>query len=90
MQVKFIKWFFGNQGSNSIQMKGGSSNLHIETNDFINGGQRALNLGGSTGAAFRPANADYEAKDLLVTANILKGHILPLHFCRLSQCSGDQ
>lgn len=85
---KIHKNGFLNQGSNSIQMKGGSSNLHIEANDFINGGQRALNLGGSTGAAFfRPANADYEAKDLLVTANIFEGAYTPIAFvgCRNAQ-----
>ncbi|MEI2696554.1 MAG: right-handed parallel beta-helix repeat-containing protein [Saprospiraceae bacterium] len=85
---KINKNTFTNQGSNSIQMKGGSSNLHIEANYFINGGQRALNLGGSTGAAFfRPAGADYEAKDLLVSANIFEGAFTPIAFvgCRNAQ-----
>lgn len=85
---KINKNTFTNQGSNSIQMKGGSSNLHIEANYFINGGQRALNLGGSTGTAFfRPAGADYEAKDLLVSANIFEGAYTPIAFvgCRNGQ-----
>ena len=81
----FIKNQFINQGSNSIQAKGGSSNIHIERNHFTNGGQRSINLGGSTGAAFfRPTNANYEAKDLLVTANIFEGSDAPVAFvgCR--------
>jgi len=85
---KIHKNGFSNQGSNSIQMKGGSSNLHIEANTFINGGQRALNLGGSTGAAFfRPVGADYEAKDLLISANIFEGAFTPIAFvgCRNAQ-----
>ncbi|HEX5625183.1 MAG TPA: right-handed parallel beta-helix repeat-containing protein [Saprospiraceae bacterium] len=77
--------YFFNQGSNSIQAKGGSSQLHITGNEFRNGGQRAVNLGGSTGLAFfRPMNANYEAKDLLVTANLFDGGITPVAFvgCR--------
>ncbi len=76
---------FASQGSNSIQAKGGSSGLHISMNFFRNGGQRSLNLGGSTGAAFfRPAGANYEAKDILVTANIFEGSMAPVAFvgCR--------
>ena len=76
---------FVNQGSNCIQAKGGSSGLHISMNFFRNGGQRSLNLGGSTGAAFfRPAGANYEAKDILVTANIFEGSLAPIAFvgCR--------
>lgn len=81
----FTRNLFFNQGSNSIQAKGGSSNIHIERNQFTNGGQRTLNLGGSTGAAFfRPLNANYEAKDLLVTANIFEGSDAPVAYvgCR--------
>ncbi|MBK6545070.1 MAG: T9SS type A sorting domain-containing protein [Saprospiraceae bacterium] len=77
----FIKNKFTNMGSNSIQAKGGTSNLHIERNYFVNGGQRSLNLGGSTGAAFfRPIGANYEAKDLLVTANIFEGSWCPIAY----------
>ena len=81
----FTKNNFLNQGSNSIQAKGGSSNIHIERNHFFNGGERSLNLGGSTGAAFfRPFGVNYEAKDLLVTANIFEGSEAPVAYvgCR--------
>ncbi len=76
---------FINQGSNSIQAKGASSNIHIERNYFTNGGQRTLNLGGSTGVDFfRPIGANYEARDLLVTANVIEGSDAPIAFvgCR--------
>jgi hypothetical protein len=65
---------FENLGSNSIQAKGGTRYITIAGNVFRNGGQRTLNLGGSTGAAFfRPQGANYEAADLDVHANIIEG-----------------
>lgn len=64
---------FINLGSNSIQAKGGSSDLLIAANHFTRGGERCLNLGGSTGLAFfRPAGANYEAKSIWVVANIME------------------
>jgi len=72
-------------GSNSIQAKGGTSDLKIFANHFTNGGQRTLNLGGSTGAAFfRPAGANYEARDILVFANVIEGSLAPIAYvgCR--------
>ncbi len=79
------KSLFRNQGSNSIQAKGASSELQIRQNQFISGGQRSLNLGGSTGSAFfRPAGANYEARNLLVYSNIFQGGMTPIAFvgCR--------
>lgn len=65
---------FENLGSNSIQAKGGTRYIAMHGNHFRNGGQRTLNLGGSTGAAFfRPLGADYEAADLDVYANVIEG-----------------
>jgi hypothetical protein len=65
---------FENQGSNSIQAKGGTSDIRIEANFFNNGGQRAVNLGGSTGLAFfRPLDARYEAARLKVYSNVYTG-----------------
>lgn len=76
---------FTNQGSNSIQAKGATSGIHMNRNRFTNGGQRAVNLGGSTGVDFfRPLGANYEAKDLFVTANIFEGSLAPIAYvgCR--------
>lgn len=65
---------FTNLGSNSIQAKGGTSDLEISRNVFINGGARSLNLGGSTGLEFfRPQNATAEAERIQVIANVIQG-----------------
>jgi hypothetical protein len=72
---------FENQGSNSIQAKGGSSNIRIERNYFKNGGLRTLNLGGSTGLQFfRPLDAPYEAANLKVYSNIFIGTDAPVAY----------
>ncbi|MCC6816360.1 MAG: right-handed parallel beta-helix repeat-containing protein [Saprospiraceae bacterium] len=72
---------FINQGSNSIQAKGGTHSLSIYANSFQNGGQRSLNLGGSTGQAFfRPLNANYEAKDIIVHSNFFQGSDAPIAY----------
>ncbi len=72
---------FENQGSNSIQAKGGSRDIRIAQNLFKNGGLRALNLGGSTGLAFfRPIDATYEAAELKVYANVFVGSQAPIAF----------
>jgi hypothetical protein len=72
---------FRNSGSNCIQAKGGTSFIRIERNSFINGGQRALNLGGSTGLEFfRPLDAKYEAADLMVTSNVFVGSVTPMAY----------
>lgn len=66
--------YFENMGSNSIQAKGGTQYIRIEANFFRNGGQRTLNLGGSTGLDFfRPIDAEFEAADLQVYSNIIVG-----------------
>lgn len=66
--------FFENLGSNAIQAKGGTEDVQIERNFFRNGGQRTLNLGGSTGLAFfRPDTAHFEAANIRVSANIIVG-----------------
>ena len=72
---------FENQGSNSIQAKGGSKNIRIEGNLFKNGGQRTLNLGGSTNLQlFRPLDARYEAAGLTVYSNIIIGSDAPIAY----------
>lgn len=72
---------FENLGSNSIQCKGGSEQVRIERNFFKNGGQRAVNLGGSTGLQFfRPDTAHFEAARLQVFSNIFIGSEAPVAF----------
>ena len=61
-------------GSNGVQAKGGTSNVAVRRCRFEDAGDRALNLGGSTGKPFfRPADAGYEARDLLVEDCVVVG-----------------
>ena len=72
---------FRKSGSNCIQAKGGTRFIRIEQNSFIDGGQRALNLGGSTGLEFfRPLDATHEAADLMVTGNVFVRSVTPMAF----------
>lgn len=72
---------FLNLGSNSIQMKGGTRNITVERNFFNSGGERTLNIGGSTGLQFfRPIDAPYEAADIRVHSNIFVGSTAPIAF----------
>ena len=72
---------FDSMGSNCIQMKGGTQFIKIENNFFKNGGQRSLNLGGSTGYAFfRPIDAKFEAADIKVYANVFIKSQAPIAF----------
>lgn len=72
---------FEGQGSNSIQAKGGSQYIQIIRNKFVNGGQRSVNLGGSTGLPyFRPMDAAFEASNLEVYSNIFVGSDAPIAF----------
>jgi hypothetical protein len=68
-------------GSNAIQAKGGTQHIRIERNTLIDAGQRAVNLGGSTGLAFfRPQDAGFEAADLQVYANLFVRSVAPVAF----------
>lgn len=72
---------FENLGANAVQMKGGSNHIKVERSVFIHAGSRAINLGGSTGEAFfRPANATWEAADLIVDNNYFSGSDVPVAF----------
>jgi len=77
--------YFHDTGSNAIQTKGGSEDIEIRGNRIVNGGQRALNIGGSTGFEFfRPplstSQPNFEARDIRVTANVIEGSVAPLAF----------
>ena len=65
---------FENLGSNSIQVKGGTRDIRITRNIFVDGGNRAVNIGGSTGLAyFRPQDSKTESQDMYVYSNIFVG-----------------
>jgi hypothetical protein len=58
-------------GSGGIQAKGGSHDIVIHGNRFVDVNARAINAGGSTGLEFfRPIDAPYEARNIRVVANV--------------------
>lgn len=78
---------FRDGGDNAVQTKGGSSDILVERSRFENAGQRALNIGGSTGLEFfRPSLASqtkgsyYEAKNISVQGCAFLGSVAPIAF----------
>jgi hypothetical protein len=74
-----------------FQCKGGSVDIDIRQNRFENGGERAVNLGGSTGFEFfRPplssAQPNAEARRINVFANVFVGSISPVAFVGCVDC----
>lgn len=76
--------FIGREGfsqQNGVQAKGGSRGVLIQGCLFRNAGQRAVNIGGSTGLRyFRPRVGNYEAKDVTVAGNRFIGSLAPIAF----------
>ncbi len=74
--------FVGRAGfsqSNAVQLKGGTTDLLVQCCSFQDAGQRAINLGGSTGLQFfRPEVRDYEAKNITVAGNRFVGSVAPI------------
>ncbi|MDH5325140.1 MAG: right-handed parallel beta-helix repeat-containing protein [Gammaproteobacteria bacterium] len=63
--------YFANMGINGINTKGGTANIHIHGNQFVDIPQRSINAGGSSNiAVFRPIDAEYEGSQIHITANI--------------------
>ena len=75
-------YFTGKEGfsqANGVQMKGGSSEILVQSSVFEHAGQRAVNLGGSTGLPFfRPAPGTYEASKITVAGNRFLGSLAPI------------
>lgn len=62
------------RGASGIQLKGGSRDIVIRGCRLENAGQRAINIGGSTGLAFfRPAPPGYEAAAITVERCMIIG-----------------
>ncbi|MBR9974323.1 MAG: right-handed parallel beta-helix repeat-containing protein [Bacteroidetes bacterium] len=79
---------FENAGSNCIQAKGGTQYIRIERNRFFRGGQRAINIGGSTGLPyFRPIDAPFEASHIFVAANVFTGAVAPIAYVGAVNCA---
>jgi hypothetical protein len=77
--------YFHDLSANAVQNKGGSEDIEIRANHMVNSGQRAVNIGGSTGFEyFRPplstTQPNFEARDIRVIANLIEGSVAPLAF----------
>ena len=78
-------------GGNAVQCKGGSEDIEIRSNLFIDGGERAVNMGGSTGFEFfRPplstSQPNAEARNIRVIANVIQGSTAALAFVGCVDC----
>jgi hypothetical protein len=74
-------------GSSGVQAKGGSCDLVVYRCRFSDAGQRAVNMGGSTGRPFfRPPTPGYEAKRIVAVGNTFIGSMAPLAFVGSEDC----
>lgn len=71
----------GFEQSNAVQLKGGTEDVLVQCCIFKNAGQRAINLGGSTGLQFfRPEVRDYEARNITIAGNRFVGGMAPVAY----------
>ena len=67
--------------SSGIQCKGGTRDVRIVRSKFVHAGERAVNVGGSTGMPyFRPKPEGFEAKDIVVEGCTFEGSVSPIAF----------
>jgi hypothetical protein len=76
---------------NAVQSKGGSEDIEIRWNWFVESGERSLNLGGSTGFSyFRPPLSttvpNAEARNLRVISNLFAGSNAPIAYVGCVGC----
>ena len=76
--------FTGRDGfdqSSGVQMKGGTEDVLVQCSFFDRAGERAINLGGSTGLQyFRPGPGEFEARRITVAGNRFVGSTAPVAF----------
>jgi hypothetical protein len=82
---------FSDLAGNGVQCKGGSEDVEIRRNRFVNAGERSINMGGSTGTEFfRPPLSttapNFEARNIRVIANDFTGSVVPLAFVGCVDC----
>lgn len=82
---------FSNLSANAVQCKGGSADIEIRQNRMIDAGQRAVNIGGSTGLEFfRPplmmGAENSEARNIRVIANLIVRGDTPFAFVGCVDC----
>ena len=76
---------FESMSGNAVQIKGGSTNIEVRWCRMTNAGERAVNIGGSTGFEyFRPplsmTTPNAEAQRIRVVANIIEGSTTAVAF----------
>ncbi len=81
--------------ANAVQAKGGTADVEIRWCRMINAGERAVNIGGSTGFAFfRPPllkdGPNAEARRVRVAANVIVGSNAPAAFVGAVDCEFAQ
>ncbi len=86
---------FTDLSANGVQAKGGSENIEIRRNRMTRAGERAVNLGGSTGTEFfRPPLSttapNVEARDIRVIANVIEGGASAVAFVGCVDCVAEQ
>lgn len=86
---------FTDLSANGVQCKGGSENIEIRRNVFVNAGERAVNLGGSTGTDFfRPplstTASNVEARNIRVISNVIQGGTSAVAFVGCVDCLASQ
>ncbi len=82
---------FTELSGNGVQCKGGSEDILVTANHFVDAGERAVNLGGSTGFEyFRPplstSEPNAEARRIHVVANFIEGGFASLAFVGCVDC----
>lgn len=82
---------FEQMSGNGVQCKGGSEDIEIRWSRFVDAGERAVNMGGSTGFDYfrpplSPDAANTEARDIRVVANLIEGGSASLAFVGCVDC----
>ncbi len=82
---------FNEMSGNAVQCKGGSEDIEVRANRITDGGQRGVNMGGSTGDQFfRPplstSGQNFEAKNIRVLANVFEGGVTPVAYVGCVDC----
>lgn len=82
---------FQEMSANAVQVKGGSSEVEVRWCHLSSPGQRAFNIGGSTGLSFfrpppSPTGTNWEARDIRVLANMIEGGTAAVAFVGCQNC----
>jgi len=86
-----VRCTFNDLSANAVQCKGGSEDLEVRWCRMIEAGQRAVNMGGSTGLEFfRPpvsiTQPNFEAQNIRVVSNLIIGAEAPIAYVGCVDC----